>query len=172
MTGKRITVIATSGATLALVLIAGALASTSASPAARTTQADQLRALERSRLHALVDGDTAAARKQMASDFQLINPAGSPLSRGDFLGAIEAGDLDFLALEPTSQIAVRVHGKMAALRYETSFDLVVGGTHLTHQAWTTSIYERRRGRWQVVWQQTTAVPNNPGLLIQALQPPA
>jgi hypothetical protein len=171
MNGKRITLIAVAGATLALALIGGALAAPQTS-SSRVSQADRLRTLERTRLQALVDGDTAAARKLTAPDFQLINPAGVALTRGDFLGAIEAGDLDFLVQETTSPIAVRMHGNMAALRYESSFDLVVGGTRLTHAGWTTSIYERRHGRWQVVWAQTTAVPNNVGLLIEALKPPA
>jgi Domain of unknown function (DUF4440) len=171
MNGKRITLIAVTGATLALALIGAALASPQVSTS-RVSQADRLRTLERTRLQALVDGDTAAARTLTAPDLQLINPAGVALTRGDFLGAIEAGDLDFLVQEPISPIAVRLHGNTAALRYESSFDLVVGGTRLTHEAWTTSIYERRHGRWQVVWAQTTAVPNNVGLLIEALKPPA
>ena len=50
------------------------------------SQADQLRALERKRLHALVDADTATARSLMARDFQAIPPTGDPLRRKDYLG--------------------------------------------------------------------------------------
>jgi hypothetical protein len=32
------------------------------------------------------------------------------------------------------------------------------------------LYERRQGRWQVVWEQTTAVPNRLDLFIESLKP--
>jgi hypothetical protein len=150
----------------AVVVAAAAVTVSSASP----SQADRLRAIETTRLQALVDADTATARELTAPDFQVINPAGAPLSRDDFLGAVGAGAIDFLALEPSSPIEVRLSGDSATLRYRTVFDLVVGGTHLTHQAWTTALYERQGGRWQIVWGQTTAIPNQPALFIESLEP--
>ena len=153
----------------ALVVATGVVTASSASPA-RSAQADHVRAIETARLQALVVADTATARKLTAPDFQLINPAGAPLSRDEFLGGVDAGVIDFIALEPSSPIAVRLSGDSATLRYRTAFDLVVGGTHLTHQAWTTALYERRGGRWQIVWGQTTAVPNDPGLFLDSLKP--
>ncbi|HEY6691638.1 MAG TPA: nuclear transport factor 2 family protein [Solirubrobacteraceae bacterium] len=154
---------------LAVVVVAGVVTASSASPAS-SSQADHLRAIETTRLQALVDADTVTARKLTAPDFQLINPAGAPLSRDDFLGGVDAGVIDFLALEPSSPIAVRLSGDSATLRYRTAFDVVVGGTHLTHQAWTTALYERRHGRWQIVWAQTTAIPNNLDLFIESIKP--
>jgi uncharacterized protein DUF4440 len=136
----------------------------------QSSEADHLRAIEQTRLHALVDADTATARTLTAPDFQLINPAGVPLSRDDFLGGIDAGVIDFLALKPSSPIAVRLSGDSASLRYRSAFDLVVGGTHLTHQAWTTALYERRDGRWQIVWGQTTAIPNDLDLFLESIKP--
>jgi len=61
-------------------------------------------------------------------------------------------------------------GDAATLRYRTAFDLVVGGTHLTHEAWTTALYERRDGRWKIVWGQSTAIPNDLGLFIESIKP--
>jgi hypothetical protein len=153
----------------ALVTAAAVLMVSSASPAS-SSQADQLRAIETARLQALVDADTATARKLTARDFQQINPAGAELSRDDFLGGVAAGVLDFLSLEPSSPIAVRLSGESATLRYRTTFDVVAGGTHVTHQAWTTALYERRNGRWQIVWGQTTAIPNRLDLFIESIKP--
>jgi len=153
----------------ALVAATGVVTASSASPAS-SSQAGHLRAIETARLQALVDADTATARKLTAPDFQLINPAGAPLSRDDFLGGVGAGIIDFLALEPTSPIAVRLSGDSATLRYQTAFDVIVGGTHLAHKAWTTALYERRHGRWQTVWAQTTAIPNNLDLFIESIKP--
>jgi hypothetical protein len=155
----------------ALLIAASAVAGTRGSEK-DSSQADRLRAIEQKRAQALVDADTATARKLMAADFQLINPAGAPQSREELLGAVRTGALDFLADAPASAITVRLHGDAAVLRYQRSFDLVVGGTRLTHKAWSTELYERRHGRWQIVWEQTTAVPNKPDLFLESLKPTA
>jgi hypothetical protein len=159
---------------LVLTTVSVALLAAAAAMAAshgNSSQADRLRATETTRLQALVDADTATARTLMAPDFELINPAGSVSGREDFMDAIEAGVIDFLVLEPTSPIAVRLSGDSAALRYQVSFDLIVGGdTHVTHQGWITALYERRHGRWQIVWEQATAIPNNFDLFVQSIEP--
>lgn len=153
----------------ALVLATGVVAVSSASPA-RSSQADHLRAIETTRLQALVDADTATARTLIASDFQVINPAGVALSRDDLLGAVDAGVLDFLVIEPSAPIAVRLSGDSATLRYQTAYDVVLGATHVTHKARTTALYERRDGRWKIVWEQTTAIPNYLDLFIESIEP--
>lgn len=158
-------------AAAALLIAASAVAATHGSGKG-SSQADRLRAIETQRGQALADADTATARKLMADDYQGINPAGAPLSREQLLGAVAAGDLDFLVDKPASPIAVRLHGNTAVLRFQRSFDLVVAGTRLTHKAWSTELYERRHGNWQIVWEQTTAVPNKPDLLLEALKPTA
>ena len=167
---QSVTIRRTLAAVAVAVLVAAAAVTMSSSSSASSSQADQLRAIETTRLQALVDADTAIARNLAAPDFQQINPAGATLSREEFLGSIDAGVINFLGLETISPIAVRLSGDSATLRYRTAFDLIVGGTHLTHEGWTTALYERRHGRWQIVWGQTTAIPNNPGLLIEALKP--
>lgn len=135
------------------------------------SQADQLRASERTRLHALVDADTATARRLMARDFQAVSPAGATLLRHDYLGAVAAGVIDYLVFKPVSRIVVRRSGDMAALRYKVSFDLVAGGTRVTHKGWITELWERRDGRWQIVWEQATAIPNNFDLFLRSIEPP-
>jgi hypothetical protein len=153
----------------AVALLAGA-AGVAASHG-HSSQADRLRAIERTRLHALVDADTATARKLIAPDFQLINPGGAVSSREDYMDAIQAGVIDYLVFEPSSPIAVRLSGDSAALRFQVSFDLVVGGdTRVTHQGWITELYERRHGRWQIVWEQATAIPNDFGLFVDSIRP--
>ncbi len=71
------------------------------------SQADQLRALERTRLHALVDADTTTAGRLMAGDFQAVTPTGDTLRRTDYLGSVAAGVIDYLVFKPVSRIAVR-----------------------------------------------------------------
>jgi hypothetical protein len=160
----------TLAAVAAALVVGAAVVMASSASSASPSQADRLRAIETTRLQALVDADTATARKLTAPDFQLINPAGAPLSRDDFLGGVDAGVIDFLAIEPSSPIAVRLSGDSATLRYQTAFDVVAGGTHVTHEAWTTALYERRDGRLQIVWEQSTAIPNDLDLFIESIKP--
>jgi hypothetical protein len=149
------------------LLIAGvAIAATQSN----SSEAERLRTIETSRLQALVAADTSTARNLIAPDFQLINPGGSALGRDDYLDAIGAGAIDYLAFEPTSPIEVKLSGDSAALRYQASFDLVVGDTRVTHQGWVTDLYERRHGRWQIVWEQATAIPNNFDLFVDSIKP--
>jgi hypothetical protein len=65
---------------------------------------------------------------------------------------------------------VRVYGDTAVARVKLKFKVVVGGVTVQHEGWTTDLFEQRDSRWQVVWSQTTAIPNNLDLFIQSLQP--
>jgi Domain of unknown function (DUF4440) len=126
--------------------------------AGKSRQVERLRQLETQRLQALVDADVAVASRLIASDFELINPLGNVLTRNDVLGGVSSGALDFLSDTVTSQIRVRLHGNAAVLRYRHTIDIaVVPIGHLTHPAWTTALYERRKGNWQIVWEQTGAI---------------
>lgn len=133
-----------------------------------TPAADQVRAAVISLLRAGVDGDTATAGKLLAPDFQLIDPFGAPESRKTYLDAINGG-VDFVTITPVSPIRVRVYGNIAVARFQEHFVVVAGPDRLDHRGWTTHLFERRNGRWLLVWSQTTATPNNPDLLVKALK---
>ncbi|RZL63003.1 MAG: nuclear transport factor 2 family protein [Variovorax sp.] len=124
-------------------------------------ECEQLRTTERARLQALVQKDIAPARTLHADDFQLITPVGMPLSKAQYLGAIEAGQLAYIAWEPKT-IEVRLYGETAALRYLSSLEVRFGAHHVPRaDHWHTDLYEKRDGAWQVVWSQATQV--QPGL---------
>ena|SRR5687767_6417246 len=126
--------------------------------AGKSRQAERLRQIEHKRLQALVDADVAAAGAVIASDYELINPLGEVLTRDAILGGVGAGAVDFLSDTVTSPIKVRRHGTTAVLRYSHDIDIVVAGVgRLTHPAWTTAYYERRKGKWRIVWEQTGAI---------------
>ena len=126
--------------------------------AGKSRQVEQLRQIEKKRLQTLVDADIAVAGPLFASDFELVNPLGEVLTRDDLLGAVGSGALDFLSNTITSQIRVRLHGNTAVLRYRHTIDIAVTGIgHLRHPAWSTAVYERHNGNWQIVWEQTGAI---------------
>ncbi|NRR28758.1 nuclear transport factor 2 family protein [Oxalobacteraceae bacterium] len=124
---------------------------------ARDAIAEQIRAIERTRLQALVEGDMAVARPLHAPDFQLITPIGKALSKEDYLGAITGGHIAYLKWQP-EEMEVRVHPRVALLRYQAELELVFGAYHVpSARYWHTDAYELRGDVWQVVWSQATAI---------------
>ncbi len=119
-----------------------------------------IRATERQRLQALVEADIATAERLHADDFQLITPVGAAMSKEEYLGAIGSGGLDYLVFEPASEIAVRVYGEAAVIRYRSRLQVAVDGQDLgLGDNWHTDLYEQRDGRWQAVWSQATNIPS-------------
>jgi hypothetical protein len=118
---------------------------------------EDIREIERSRLRALVAGDIAAAQRLHADDFQLITPIGVVLSREQYLGAIATGHIKYNVWEP-GDIAVRLYGPAAVIRYRARLEVIFGG-HLVPSSdyWHTDSYEYRDGGWMVVWSQATTV---------------
>lgn len=119
---------------------------------------DELRATERERLRSLVDADMVVARRLHADNFQLINPVGGVLSKDDYLGRIASGDIDYLEWEP-EEVEVRLYGDAAVIRYQARLRIMVRGMPdaPSGRFWHTDLYERRDGRWQVVWSQATQI---------------
>ena len=120
-------------------------------------EAEIVRATERARLAALVAGDVAAAAPFHADDFQLVNPVGATLSKAEYLGMLSAGKLDYVAWEP-GEIAVRQEGRQAVIRYRANLQATVEGRALPKTPhWHIDLYEKRGGKWQVVWSLATRV---------------
>jgi uncharacterized protein (TIGR02246 family) len=116
-----------------------------------------LQEVERERLRALVAGDIQRAAPLHAEDFQLINPAGGALSKEDYLDLISSGAFRYRVWEP-EPISVRLHGASAVIRYRATIEAVVDGTRSRRgRYWHTDLYERRDGRWRVVWSHATEI---------------
>jgi hypothetical protein len=121
-------------------------------------EADLIRTTERQRLRALVEANIEVARRLHADDFQLINPVGESFTKEQYLGGIASGQLDYLVWEPESPIEVRLYGRAAVIRYRSKLEIVVQGEKIPLQRyWHTDSYEKRNGRWQVVWSQATRI---------------
>jgi ketosteroid isomerase-like protein len=161
---KRIATAAAAAIALVIAVTATAIASParSSGPPSSSPVADSLRGIERARLRALVDADMPVVAALLADDFQVIPPPGLPLSREDYLAALASGDIDYLEFKAISPIEVHLYGQAAVLTYMSNIDIVAAGLgRFTHDAWHTYLYEKRAGRWQVVWEQATAVGGFP-----------
>ena len=127
------------------------------SPAAEA-EADIVRATEHERIRALLTGDMDMARRLLAEDFQLVAPIGVVFSREEYLGAIAADHIHYLAWEPVSAIVVRMYGNVALIRYQAQIEIVVQGQkYPSARYWFTDAYEKRVDQWQVVWSQGTGI---------------
>jgi Domain of unknown function (DUF4440)/Protein of unknown function (DUF3224) len=149
----------------------GAVTAATASRSAHTasSSAAQVRAAERTILRAYVNADAHTLGALLAPDYQQIDVTGTAETRADTLANV-GGGVDFVTLTPVSPIAVRVHDDSAVARVELAFKVVARGQTLKHRGWNTDLFERRHGHWQLVWTQTTAIPNNLPLFIQSLEP--
>jgi ketosteroid isomerase-like protein len=119
---------------------------------ADTGVADDVRAAERQRLHALLTKDLDAALALHADDFELVNPLGETASKEAYIDSGAA--FEYTAWRPISPMRVRVSGDLAVLRYKSEIE--IHGSR--GQFWHTDVYEKRGGKWQIVWSQTTALP--------------
>lgn len=136
-----------------------------ADPAEQTGEVvDSLRALELDRLQALVDADMPAVEAALADSFRLIPPPGIDLSREEYVGALAAGDLDYLVFEPVSDIEVDLSddGDLAVMTYRSRIHMDAGGQgEFEHEAWHTYVYRQGPDGWQLTWEQATAVGGFP-----------
>ena len=118
--------------------------------------------IEQLRLRALVEADVAVAGTIHADDFQLITPSGDRLSKEQYLGDVAAGVIDYRVWEPLD-IEVRVVGDAGCLRYHSNLEIIVAGRHIDlSRYWHTDYYERRDGRWQVIWSHATEILEDRG----------
>jgi hypothetical protein len=93
-----------------------------------------------------------------ADDFQLVTPLGAVFSKEEYLGAVAAGQLHYLAMKLDSPIDVRMYDNMALIRYRAQIEIEVQGqTYPRTPYWFTDSYEKRDGRWQIVWSQGTGI---------------
>jgi hypothetical protein len=114
-------------------------------------------AIERDRLRALVSRDIERAARIHADDFELVTPSGRVLSKARYLEAVRSGDIAYAAWEP-GEIDVRLQGDVAVLRYPAEIAFVVDGAATVRRRYRhMDLYERREGRWQVVWSQATRI---------------
>jgi Domain of unknown function (DUF4440) len=121
-------------------------------------ESDELKALERERLAAIVASDSGTIERLHARDFAIINPAGQQMTRQDYLGGLEAKFIGYNLWEPESGIEVAVYGDGAVLHYRAAAELVVQGeVQPVQHFWETAVYEKRSDGWQIVWSQATRI---------------
>ena len=113
--------------------------------------------IERQRLAALVAVDMDRARELHADDYELITPGGGALSKEDYLGDIESGEMRYEIFEPASPIRARLVGGTGVVRYKVQIRVRFGDEVDSGLFWHTDYYEQRDSRWQAVWSHATRI---------------
>jgi ketosteroid isomerase-like protein len=125
-----------------------------------TDVAAAVKALELQRVRALLEADLEVAERLHAPDYQVVDPRGGTHTRDEYLAGVATGALDYRRFEAVTEIEVMASGDLAVLHYRSGIDILVAGlAPQSLEAWQTVCYRRTGGdaRWQVVWQQETAV---------------
>ena len=79
-------------------------------------------------------------------------------SKDQYLGAVTAGVIKYVSMELESQVDARVYGDVVLIRYRTAIEVDVQGQRFPRASyWFTDVYEKRDGRWQIVWSQGTGI---------------
>ena len=97
--------------------------------------------------------------------FSWSTQPGEQLSKDQYFGQIASGELDYLVWEPDA-IEVRWYGEAAVLRYQARAQATFAGQKTPlRRFWHTDVYEKRSGRWQVVWSQATQFNKGQGHIL-------
>lgn len=119
--------------------------------------AEHIRAIERSRIQALVNVHMERLWQLHAPHYQLVTPSERTFTRERYLGDIKAGRLRYVRWD-TGPMDVRVCDHMALVRYQATLELDSGnGRGTPFECWHTDSYERVGELWQAVWSQATAL---------------
>lgn len=119
----------------------------------------EVRALEASRLRALVERDMVTARRLHADDYVLVTPRGTRLSKTEYLDAVESGELAYERFEAVSDVEVigAAHD-LAVLRYMSAIRVGSPDGTFAADCWHMDCYRRDpQHGWQVVWSQATMI---------------
>ena len=123
-----------------------------------SSEADAVRSAAHKRLSALITGNMEVARQLHAEEFQLVTPLGAVFSKEEYLGAVAAGHIHYLAMELDSPIDVRMYDNVALIRYRSQIEIEYQGQRYPRAPyWFTDAYEKRDGPWQIVWSQGTGI---------------
>lgn len=113
--------------------------------------------LERRRLASLVARDMATADALHADDYELVTPGGRTMSKAEYLGGVERGELHYAAFEAVSAERVRRTSAMAVVRYQARIEIDWEGGHDEGTFWHTDVWELRPAGWQAVWSHATRI---------------
>jgi hypothetical protein len=119
---------------------------------------EELRAVERARLEAMVAADAPALERMLGDELQYGHSTGVLHTKPELIALLASGKLDYLALRPRT-LDVRAHAGTALLSGIVEVEANAGPRHLAAALRFLAAYARRDGRWQLVAYQSAAIQN-------------
>ncbi len=117
---------------------------------------DDLAAIERARLRAIVVPDGPLLWAVHDPEFVLCSPGGAIWDRERYVGGLCDGSVSYTRFEAVTPIVVLRSGDLAVVRYRSMIDLTTphGGGHL--ECWHVDTYVRDvTATWRCRWSQAT-----------------
>ena len=125
--------------------------------AGASTREDSVRAVEMARRQAVLDADTVALSRLVATEFYEISRLGTLRTRADNMREIATGDLKLFTIKYDS-LAVHVYGNVAVLSGIADNKGQFRGFPFAGKIRYTRVFVWRDGRWQAVMMQQTPMP--------------
>ncbi len=143
-----------------LLLIGWFSVAVAAGSAAMNEAIAELLRVDQSRLAGLVDRDMRALRRLMADDLVYVHASGRVQGKQEYLGLLEAGDLQYLSLKYEEPPRVRLYdGSTGIVTARLRVDAkTMTGTPNQRVIVTTAIYIRTNREWRLVSQHNTSLP--------------
>ena len=125
--------------------------------AAGATAVDEVLAVERERIAALVNDDFAALDRIMSAGLAYGHSNGTLETKAEYLATLKSGRLKYQAMEH-AQPVVRIFGGTAVMQGTSSVRAVSAGVESTVRLRFLLVYVREHGQWRFSAWQSTRLP--------------
>lgn len=113
--------------------------------------------MEREWARAIIAGDAEKIRRILAPEIVLTTPEGTVLNREDDLAELAKGEFKADVFEP-GDMNVKLYGICAVVTGHTTVKGKYKGKDVEDQFRWTDTFVKRKGKWQIVASQATAIP--------------
>jgi len=144
-------------AVFALLVALGVAGVSRAATPPTSAREDSVRAVEMARGRALLNADTTALSRMVATEFIEVARTGQLRTKADNIRDIASGDLKLTSVRYDS-LAVRIYGDVALLRGIADNTGTFHGMPFSGRIRYTRVFVLRDGRWQAVSMQQTLMP--------------
>ena len=119
-----------------------------------TPEFDEFARITKDFAHAIRDNDASGIAEFLSQDWVLVTPEVGPVTRLQFLQAIESGILRHETME-IEVVRVKIYGDTALVTGRGKNTGTFKGEPIKADEWTTDVYRRADDRWQCVLTQLT-----------------
>jgi ketosteroid isomerase-like protein len=113
-------------------------------------------------------GDSAFLERMLADDFVAVGPLGFMLTKREWIGRHESGNMKYDALD-LDEVTVRIYGQAAVLIGRKVQDAAYRGNSVKAQLRTTVVLVHQGGDWQLVGVHMSPITPPPSFVQQQVR---